>query len=131
MAKIAFPTMSEMVEMGVGLDSDWTNGFTFPDGYIQELKARFPDVRDLHQALTNADQGMVNSLLSAYLTKLSVITPEQVVKAAEGRRLDELIDRAQQAIEFRSFLNDLEKRYFPEHIKAREEYNRRAMESWL
>ena len=131
MAKIPFPTTNEMVEMGIGLESDWTDGFSFPEGYVRELKERFPDVQGLHRALDSADEGLVNSLLSAYLTKLTVITPEQVVKTAQDQKIDELVDRARQAIEFRTFLSDLEKCHFPERIKAREEFNRQALESWM
>ena len=130
MATVPFPTMREIVEMGIGLDSDWTEGFSYPGGYIQELKGRLPDVQHLHHALTRADQGMVDSLLRAYLTKLTVITPEQVVAAQAEGRLDELVDRARQAVEFQKFLADLEKRYFPEHIKAREERRRQVLATW-
>jgi hypothetical protein len=118
-----------MTEMGVAVCSTYKKGFSFPTGYVEEVKARFPDVEPLHWALTEGDEGVVISLLNAYLIKLSINTPEQIVEAVEEVRLDELVDRAHQAIEFREFLNNLEKRYFPEKIRARVGANHLVLES--
>lgn len=130
MATVPFPTNQEMIRMGVGLTSIWRANFFYPEGYKQELKERFPDVEVLHKALDRDDSGMVNELLSAYLTKLWVVTVEQLVEAAEQSTLEEIVDRARQAVEFKKFLDSLERRYFPERTAAWEKARQEALETW-
>lgn len=130
MGTVPFPTVEEMFKMGLGMHFVADSRFTFPDAYKRELKEKFPTVRVLHDALDRNDPAYVRDLLSAYLTKLAVITPQQVLLAAEEGKLEELVDRSRQAVEFEKYCEDLEVRYFPERIEARRKEREEALASW-
>lgn len=133
---VPFPNMDECVALGCQFESDWSSSFTFPEGYIREIKEQFPNtrisnIRSLHHALDRADQGIVRSMLDAYSVKLSTFTAEQIIKAAQHGKLEEIAERARQSVKFQKFLADLEKRYFPERIEERERRRQEALESWM
>ncbi len=117
--KVAYPTSSDVCE------SNWERGFTFPPAFVEELKTKFPDWNDLHNALGRNDESMCWGLLFKYQNRLKNIKPSEIIEADDKNCLPEIVDRARQAGEMKQYLVELEKRHFPEKIKKREEEQER------
>jgi hypothetical protein len=124
MKAINYPTSTDV------LHSDWSATFHFSQAFAQEMLEKFPTWEALHNAIKRDDQGRMWGFLFEYSNRLAAITPQEIVTAADGGHIRELIDRARQAVEFITLLVDLEKRHFPERIQEREEANRTALASW-
>ncbi len=113
--------------------SSWSDGFEFPKDFIWELMKKFsdPDYDFFHHALHDNDQSRVWGFLHTYEKELRKVTPEIIIElASKPHGLSTLVDEMREAVEFSWYLVDLERRYFPERIKAREARNRDALASW-
>ena len=80
--------------------STWESGFKFSQAFAQEMREKFPTWGDLHDAIKYDDQGLMWGLLFKYHYRLAVITPQEIVAAADSGEIHELIERARQAVEF-------------------------------
>jgi hypothetical protein len=126
---VPFPDSSdELFKYGVGVCSTWDASFTYPAGYVEEIKKEFPQATFLHQALERDDRGMVESWLDAYERKLGRVTAKNLVAASAAGTLDQLVGRARQVRDFKKFRLELRRRYFAEEIKKEREARKRARE---
>lgn len=109
--------------------SNWVQGFAFPEGFKAKVLARFPDWPDMKIYLADNDQ-CAWELLREYRSRLGTIKAEEILEADEKGELKEIVARVREALNLATFIDDLEKEFFPEKIRAREECQRRALDSW-
>lgn len=110
MGTIAYPTWTDVCYTST------TNGYKFPEAFVEELAGKFPDWPALHDALKRSDQ-VVWGLLRKYQEKLSEFTTEQIIEAAEADNLQDLVERARQSIETAKYIKALRPRHFPKEVE--------------
>lgn len=121
---VAYPRSSD-----VGV-YEWRRDFSFPPEFVRELKDKFPDWPDLHKALKANNQGGMWGLLWEYGRRMARVKSSDVLEAVKTGKIDQLAERMRDAIRLKKYFADLEKRYFPENIRARAEARRAALASW-
>jgi len=105
MEPVTYPSITEIHW------SHWSEDFQFQPTLIKEVQEKFPDWKDLHKASKRNDKGKFWGLLYEYRNRLVNIKPEEIIAAFENGETQELIDRAQQAADFKKFLEDIELQY--------------------
>ena len=112
-------------------EHEWIAGFEFPVGFVQEVKARFPDWKSLHTWLDQNDPAVVWGLFRLFRNRLAAITPEEIILAGANNAFGELLERAKLSLEIGKLIAGWEQHYFPEIIAERKRYQDRAALSYL